>query len=507
MFDGRRRFVWLTLAGLLVTGCAAVEPGGHPDASGGRGWPAPPPPSPPAPEWPAPERGNAYLLVEPTPLDFGSVEVGRAAEIEGFLSNRGSADAGIASVEVNGRDLRLMADGCSGRRLSPGETCPFRVRYSPGDAGPAGGEVVIFVADPLRRQFQVDVVASARLPRRAEIDLRFDPAEIFFGEVELGDAVAADLAIRNAGDEPVRLRDLAVDGREFTIRQDGCSGETVRPRRECRVQVVYSPARRGRATGALQVRPDGRPGGIVLSVPLAGEGREQRGPDIQLSTQELDFGAVAVGEARVQEVRISNAGKRDLRLRGLRAEGQGFSLASDGCSGRALGPGRECAFAVGFEPVAPGAVEGRIVVPSDDRDERAVAIHLSGRGREAQRCAVVQLKLRWDRDSDPDPLVVSGQLPRGECLTYALEIKRAGRLIVCVPPGYELAAQGFEFVKGGECKVADDPLPYQRYRRLGIEAGTEIKDLTLRRQDDARRQFRVLLQFRTQQEGSKARED
>ena len=148
------------LAALVAAACVAVEPGGHPGTSGGGSWPAPRPPQ--VPERPVPVARPSLLSVEPSPLDFGPVEVDELAELECTLSNRGGAEARILSIGVDGRDLRLPADGCSGRRLDRGDSCTFRVRYAPSDPGPLSGGVSIVAADPVQRKLQIAVLGTER---------------------------------------------------------------------------------------------------------------------------------------------------------------------------------------------------------------------------------------------------------------------------------------------------------------------------------------------------------
>ena len=373
-----------------------------------------------------------------------------------------------------------------------------------GGPGPGGGGY--YPAPPSPQPSPQPAPRPAPLPP-AVPDIRVSPASPDFGPVEVGAAAFREVTVANVGGRGVRLREASVIGPGFDIERDGCAGRVLEPRRECGIRVRFVPVRRGKVSGALRIRGDGADA-LLFTAALEGDGRDRGVPDIRLGAKSLDFGAIALGQARSAEVRVTSAGGRELRVRSAKVEGRGFAVQADGCSGQSLGPGQGCTIAVRFAPAAAGAAQGRLEIVSDDPDERAAVVDLAGKGTERPRCPVVRLELGWDRGADPEPLVASGVLPPGECLTYALVVKRPGRLVVCVPPGYALTAAEFELLPKEECRVGDDPAPYLKYRRSGIEAGSEITDLTLTRRDDARRQFKVLLDFRTRREGrAPGRED
>jgi hypothetical protein len=231
------------------------------------------------------------------------------------------------------------------------------------------------------------------------------------------------------------------------------------------------------------------------TVALAGEGRDPGRPAVRLATAALDFGAVAAGQARSAEVRVGSAGERELHVRSVRLEGRWFSVQEDRCSGASLDPGESCAVVVRFAPAGAGSAQGRLEVLSDDPATRVAAVALAGSGTARQTCPVTQVDLDWRGDADPGPLVVSGVLPRGGCLTYELTVERAGRLQVCLPQGYALRAEGFDPAEGPGCRIAGEPAVYRRFVRRAIPAGTVV-DLTLSRRDDAGREFKASFTFR-----------
>jgi hypothetical protein len=338
--------------------------------------------------------------------------------------------------------------------------------------------------------------------------LRSSPPLLNFGALEVGDAADRQLSLVNGGDETAEVLGVGVEGLGFRLMADACSGRRLGPGGSCTVRVRFAPEERGQSDGvAVFVVAD--PGRRRFEVVARGEGLRPRAEqDVQVDRSRVDFGAIEVGQSASEDVRVSNRGTRELRVREVRAFGPGFAVRADACTGRTLAPGAACVVAVRFAPPSPGDAAGRLEVASDDPDERVVAVELAGRARKGQRCAQVRLKMRWDRDPGPEPLVVSGVLPRGECLGYALEVKRDGRLLVCVPPGYTLSGKGVELLEGKECRIGDDPVLYRTYRRPGIEGGSDLTDLTLTRRDGARQEFKLRFEFRGRRDaGEPGRDD
>jgi len=81
---------------------------------------------------------------------------------------------------------------------------------------------------------------------------------------------------------------------------------------------------------------------------------------------------------------ISNAGEGTLEITGVEVPAwskSNFSIATDGCTGTALGAGQTCTISVVFHPTAVGTLVGDLVI-TDARDECDNYITLVGSGTE-----------------------------------------------------------------------------------------------------------------------------
>ncbi|HEY6000474.1 MAG TPA: choice-of-anchor D domain-containing protein [bacterium] len=484
----RGRRAWPLVAFPLLVSCAAGGGVGQPPAPGGGGYyPRVPPPGAPAPP-------VAFLRFSTPQLNFGAVAPGEISEIDCLLVNEGDTDADVISASAAGRGFRVSRDECSGRPLSPGRSCRLGVRFAPVGAGPVDGVLTVVATDPAPRRLELPLWGEG-LRRQAAPEITVEPGEPDFGRVDVGTPAFLDVTVGNTGGRSVRLRETSVIGPGFDVARNGCAGRVLDPRDECVVGLRFVPVRRGSVTGAMRIRTED-PDVPLHTVALAGEGSDPGRPAIRLGARALDFGAVAAGQARSAEVRVESAGRRELHVRSVRVEGRWFAVQDDRCSERSLDPGDACIVVVRFAPVGAGGAQGRLEVLSDDPDASVAVVALAGSGRARQACPVAQLDLDWSGVGDPAPLVVSGVLPRGECLTYELTVERAGRLQVCLPPGYILRAEGFEPAERPGCRIGGDSVVYRRFVRRGISAGTVV-DLTLTRQDDAGRDFKASFVFRS----------
>jgi hypothetical protein len=103
------------------------------------------------------------------------------------------------------------------------------------------------------------------------------------------------------------------------------------------------------------------------------------GPAISLASSAVDFGDVAVGLSAEQLVTVSNLGTTELTLFDIYVEGGiDFSQVND-CPSSLL-PLEACQIAVTFTPPTDGVFSDTLTVLSDDPDQPAASVSLSGTG-------------------------------------------------------------------------------------------------------------------------------
>ena len=100
--------------------------------------------------------------------------------------------------------------------------------------------------------------------------------------------------------------------------------------------------------------------------------------EISVNPTSLDFGAVEVGGYSGTNITVSNTGTGELRIGAISGLSQPFQLKADGCSHRNLAGAATCSVIIVFRPLSEGSFQGSLKIPSDDRDNPAVNVSLSG---------------------------------------------------------------------------------------------------------------------------------
>jgi len=166
-------------------------------------------------------------------------------------------------------------------------------------------------------------------PTLARIEAHVD--EMDFGDVLAGDLVERTLAVDSAGEAPLYLEQVVVQGStSFSVDTSELQRE-LPPGTGTTVIVRYAPDRHEPDEAALHLHSND-PFEPDLQVQLAGNGNAAR---IELSPTSVEFDDVAVGCGAEQEIQIRNTGALPLELVELV-----FEATSDELSlGEGFGPG------------------------------------------------------------------------------------------------------------------------------------------------------------------------
>jgi len=106
-------------------------------------------------------------------------------------------------------------------------------------------------------------------------------------------------------------------------------------------------------------------------------------PKILVSKTEIDFGSIRQNTTTKRTLAIGNTGNADLTITDLVITGTDSSefsilIGKDYCSGKTLSSGDSCTVDVTFSPTSAGAKSAALTIYSDDPDNPAFAVELSG---------------------------------------------------------------------------------------------------------------------------------
>ncbi|MDP8971340.1 MAG: choice-of-anchor D domain-containing protein [Actinomycetota bacterium] len=323
-----------------------------------------------------------------TPATFGTQRVGTTSAPQTVrVSNDGQRPATIASATVAGAhpdDFLLQAGDCSGTTLAPGASCPLTVRFRPTAEGDRAAQVVV-TSDAPGSPHTASLTGVGVRPR-----LVLAPDPVDFAKQRVGTRSDARTAtVTNVGSGPTEIVGVTppADVSDFDLDKDGCTGLTLGPEDQCRLEFTFSPTRPGPRSGEYAVDDDTdappRVGGLV------GVGVESR---IVVEPDPVDFNGQrvdTVSDNRI--VTVTNEGTAPTAGDGIRvtidgAQAEEFHVNVDNCSGEALDPDESCTLEVAFAPQVRGPRRAQLVVSELVRAEAnpVAAADLVGEGLEPE---------------------------------------------------------------------------------------------------------------------------
>ena len=233
------------------------------------------------------------------------------------------------------------------------------------------------VASP-RRPADESVVVSL-VGESVERALECSPATIDFGSLTVGgtagDCRSRNLTCENTANIPATIwgwsvtedssSTFSVEASEVVELAPGSAG----PPHVLRLPITFCP-RVGRHEAVLTVDIDEG----AVRVPITGRGTA---PDIELSTNSLNFSFTPVGTSENRTLTIRNRGDAPLDVANLVGHSEVFSASPNGT--RVL-QGRRADITITFRPPAAQTYEGRFTIESNDPDEPSVTLNVIGSG-------------------------------------------------------------------------------------------------------------------------------
>ncbi|OLR92874.1 choice-of-anchor D domain-containing protein [Actinokineospora bangkokensis] len=216
------------------------------------------------------------------PPDFGTATEGGTVTRTIVVGHQGFGPVRFTGITFTGADAGgfavFPADGCAGKVLHRGDTCPISVRYTAARAGARSATAVLAFdggTTPVPLAVRVEAVAPPT-PRAGTLAL--SPDVLTFPGPRLALSPTPDLVVEvvNSGGSPVAVTGVApVTGvglfpGDYRVVADSCTGQVVQPGARCRVTVAQQLRGAGSRPGALLLTSDAPDGPRVIG--LAGSG-------------------------------------------------------------------------------------------------------------------------------------------------------------------------------------------------------------------------------------------
>ena len=354
--------------------------------------------------WHAPQAGaqvQAQLPVAgyfPQSLDFGDVQTGGTSPVQTIsLRNTGAGPMAISSILPIGGDYALTHDcPLAPSALSAGTYCTIAVSFAPGQAGIQSG-VVQVAADTLAGAQEIalqgnGVSAPPKLLKSARIvtfpdttiyttsgpmevlftnnDPEFDiyPMELqylpygsdftsYYPETSPVFGVAPGAGSPKAGP----ATKVAGPSSAMASCYSYLDSMGLAPGESCVAYVYFTPSALGLRTGQLVFGFYDGDFYFTETVLLRGNGVSVDNPGISLSTDQLDFGGVLVGQSASRTLSVSSTGTVPLFVTGVTTPGPGIFSATTDCD-VFLPVGSSCTVTVTCTPDGLRKIDGDLYV-------------------------------------------------------------------------------------------------------------------------------------------------
>ncbi len=311
--------------------------------------------------------------LDPTQLDFGSVDLGSTLSLDAEIWNLGDGDLYLGSLSLFGsNDFAIEVDP-SGLLLTPGDVTTVTVRYGPTDLGGDTGQVQIPSNDPDEPVVTLDLVGE----EAPEPDIDVDPLLVDFGQVDVGQTSSQTVSVSNVGTAVLDVSGISLAGpAEFSWSSANLPG-TILPGQTRTIYVTYTPVDDLADSGTLTVASDD-PDEPAVDVSLFGSPSPE--PDIDVDPWTLDFGDVVVDTVASEILTITNVGDADLELFNCSFGGAPVFWITSNPAGTVLGPGDSAELELSFQPLDAVGYTGLVQIDSNDPDEPQVQVDVTGNG-------------------------------------------------------------------------------------------------------------------------------
>ncbi len=403
-------------------------------------------------------------------VPFGNIVIGASASQTVTVTNTGTADllvGAIGSSNPLAAPFSITNNTCSNQTIAPAASCTITVGFAPTSLGTASDSFSIPTNDPAKATVTMNVSGSGgAVPAPAvTVSDSVAPANdllVPFGTVAANNSAVQTVTVTNSGNAPLVIGTVgSADplAAPFSLTADGCSNQTVAPAASCTVTISFAPTAAGTFTDSVNI-PSNDTAKASVTVSVSGAGSSATVGDIRVTDSiapvddlRVPFGTVSEGRSVNQTVTIANAAGGDLIIGTIASANplsSPFSIESDNCSGKTLAGGSSCTLTVRFAPaigcadswdshdgdyhadsINPCTYNDSFDIPSNDPDQPAVTVQLSGAGATSshnnppdkprlrrpadhEEDCEHDLDMEWDGSSDPD----------GDHVSYELRISK-----------------------------------------------------------------------------------
>jgi hypothetical protein len=315
-------------------------------------------------------QAQAAISITPSPVNFGSVNVGNNATQNMTITNSGTAALSITQLTASGTGYSVLGFSLP-ISVAAGQTSTFTTKFAPTTAGAANGSISITSNAP-GSPLTVSMSGTG-----VQATISAIPSTVGFGNVIVGAPNSQTVTLHNGGTASLTISQATTTGTGVSI--SGLSiPATLAAGANATVNVTFSPAGAGAISGSVVLTSNAPTS--PLTIPVTGTGVAATRV-INVSSSNLTFGNINVGSNSVQNVTLTNNGNSSVTISNIGTSGAGYS-ASGVANGTTLSAGQSTSLSVTFAPTIAGAASGNVTITSNASNSPG-NISLTGTGIQA----------------------------------------------------------------------------------------------------------------------------
>lgn len=388
-------------------------------------------------------------------LDFGGIEIDHEGAQVLTIFNEGEQALQITNIQSDNPVFSVTQTSYS---VGGGDSREISVTFHPTEIRTYSGNLTITSDDPEQTSSVVKLRGEGRKVNRPQIAVSAD--SLNFGGVQVGRQRTKSLKIENLGDLALEITGLAISPSQF---QTETADFTLAPNSYRWLEIHYYPDAQENHQGELVISSND-PDQPTIRVNLFGSGTAVNPPQLTVNPKELVFDTTGVQNSVSEWIYLTNSGSETLVISEISTNNSQFDVTASTMN---LVGGQTAYLPVKFTPTSVGAVEGKLILRSNDAANETMEIRLFGVGREQrdQEIYVYPLELNF------------GTIAVGNTTTQNLLVKNLGEKNLTIQ---EIDSQDSQFA----CSVSNVVLTPNESRYLPVtytpsSAGSITSELTI----------------------------
>jgi hypothetical protein len=352
------------------------------------------------------------LVIQPNPVDFGTVLFGSSKNVDVKITNALSVAVDVKTkMDASGKPDIMLTQGTGtfeivspvaqdgsliqgGGKLDSMLSIVVTAKYTPDPAAPLGriDQATWTVSNCDEALCAVPVGMTGKGTDSA---LDCNPAAIDFNAVNPGRTADRMVTCTNIASDAIILSGWGpgpMTAQEFQIAPYTGMPSMLMPNEQFTVAVRFAPSQdtlnSGRhPTGSVLIQGRFAAASRALApvtIPLKGEAG---GPTIAVLPTALEFGQVALMTHHSKKLLVSNSGYSDLNVTTIKADGPNAMLFTPSSTSFTLAVGTSTVVTVTFAPTMQGDFTSNLLIDSNDGSTPELVVNMHGVGVDLPPCS------------------------------------------------------------------------------------------------------------------------